>query len=128
YKQGKRWATDVMKTAGPAAKIELTPDRKLIKADGQDLCFVTVTITDKNGQLVPRSNNRVHFTVEGPGELIATDNGDATSHEPFQQNHRAAYNGLCLAVVRSKADEAGKIVLRAESEGLKSREIVIRSK
>jgi beta-galactosidase len=117
-----------MKTAGPAAKIELTPDRKLIKADGQDLCFVTVTITDKNGQLVPRSNNRVHFTVEGPGELIATDNGDATSHEPFQQNHRAAYNGLCLAVVRSKADEAGKIVLRAESEGLKSREIVIRSK
>jgi beta-galactosidase len=128
YKHGKRWATDVMNTAGPAAKIELAPDRKLIKADGQDLCFVTATIADQSGQLVPRSSHRVRFSVEGPGDIIATDNGDATSHEPFQQDHRAAYNGLCLAVVRSKAGEAGKIVLRAEAEGLKSREIVIRSK
>ena len=128
YKHGKRWATDVMKTAGPAAKIELTPDRKLIKADSQDLCFVTVTITDKNGLLVPRANNRVRVSIEGPGEIIATDNGDATSHESFQQNERAAFNGMCLVIVRSKAGEPGKITVKADAEGLSDAALVIRSK
>jgi beta-galactosidase len=128
YQNGKRWATDTMKTAGPAARIELSADRTRIQADGEDLSFVTVTITDKDGQLVPRSKNRVRFRLEGPGEIIATDNGDATSHESFQQPHRAAYNGMALVVVRSQTGRGGKLTLKAEADGLKSAQVILDSK
>ncbi len=84
YKNGKQWATDVMKTTGPAAKLTLKADRATIAADGQDLSFVTVTVADKNGLLVPQSKNHIKFAISGPGEIVATDNGDATSFESFQ--------------------------------------------
>ena len=43
----------------------------------------------------------LRFSIDGPGEIVITDNGDATSHEPFQQNERAAFNGMALAIVRA---------------------------
>jgi len=125
YKHGKKWATDVVKTTGPAARLKLQADRSLLKADGQDLSFVTVTIADQNGLLVPRSSNRVSFDLTGPGEIVATDNGDATSFASFQSHDRNAFNGLALVIVRTKAGETGKITLRATSEGLASAEIPI---
>ena len=125
YKNGKAWATDVMKTTGPAAKLKLQADRNTIKADGQDLSFVTVTVADLDGLLVPRSHNQIHFDINGPGEIVATDNGDATSFESFQSHERKAYNGLCLVIVRAKAGESGNIMLRAASEGLATAEIPI---
>ena len=125
YKKGVKWAMDVMKTAGPAAKLMLQADRNTIEADGRDLSFVTVTIADQNGLLVPRSKNRVHFDIDGPGEIVATDNGDATDLESFPSRERNAFNGLCLVIVRSKAGEAGRISLRATSEGLAGAEIPV---
>jgi beta-galactosidase len=118
HKNGKRWATDVMKTTGPAEKLTLKADRNKIQADGQDLSFVTVTVTDKDGLLVPCSKNHIQFSVDGPGEIIATDNGDATSFESFQVPERNAFNGLALVIVRAKAGHLGHIVLKAESTGL----------
>jgi beta-galactosidase len=125
YKNGKKWATDVMKTTGPSVRLKLQADRSTIKADGQDLSFVTVTIMDKAGLSVPRSQNQVRFEINGPGEIVATDNGDATSFESFQSHERNAFNGLCLVIVRAKAGETGKITLRAASEGLAGAEIPI---
>ena len=118
YKNGKRWATDVVKTAGDAAQLALEPDRKNIAADGKDLSFVTVSVTDKDRQLSPRANNRIHFDIEGPGEIVAVDNGDATSFEPFQSHDRNAFNGRCVVIIRSKARQAGTIKVTAKSEGL----------
>ncbi len=125
YKKGKAWATDTVKTTGEAAKILLSVDRDKITADGLDLAFVTVTITDKNGLLVPRSHNLVKFSVTGPGEIVAVGNGDAASHESFQAKQRKAFNGLCQVIVKAKAGQAGKMVLKAEAEGLASGEIVM---
>ena len=126
YKSGKKWATDVMKTTGPAAKLALMPDREKISADGKDLSFVTVKVADKDGLLVPRSKNHLTFKVSGPGEIVATDNGDATSFESFQAPTRKAFNGLALVIVRAKAGEPGEITLTAEADGLKAGECVIR--
>jgi len=128
YKDGKRWAEDVMTTTGPAVKLSLKADRTAIRADGQDLSFVTVTVADMKGLLVPRSHNRIIFELSGPGEIVAVDNGDATSFESFQSKERNAYNGLCLVVVRTKRGQAGTIKLRAHSEGLAGAEIAIGSK
>ena len=119
YKNGKRWAEDVVKTTGAPAQISLSADRARIKADGQDLSFVTVRIVDRAGLLVPRSNNRIKFSVDGPGEIVAVDNGDATSHESFQSPQRDAYNGMALVVVRIKKGKPGVVRLHAESDGLR---------
>ncbi|MGD0744882.1 MAG: beta-galactosidase GalB [Verrucomicrobiota bacterium] len=127
YKNGKRWATDVMKTTGPAAKLMLQSDRNKIADDGQDLSFITVTVADKNGLLVPRSKNHVRFEIKGPGEIVATDNGDATSFESFQAPEHDAYNGLALVMVRAKAGQPGTFTLKAEADGLKAATIRISS-
>ena len=128
YQNGKKWATDSVKTTGPAAKLLLEPDRDTISSDGQDLSFITVTIADKNGQLVPQTKNHLQFAIDGPGEIIAVDNGDATSFEPFQANERNAYNGKALVIIRSRAELAGDIILRATSSGLDSAKVKIKSR
>lgn len=127
YKDGKVWAQQVVKTTENADALNAIADRKKIKADGVDLSFVTIQITDKNGLVVPLSNNRIEFSVEGPAEIVATDNGDQTNMESFASHNRAAFNGLCLVIIRSVSGKSGKIVLTAKSEGLKHAEIELES-
>jgi beta-galactosidase len=127
YKNGKPWATDEVKTAGEPANLKLEPDRTTIAADGRDLSFVTVTVTDKAGVTAPRSENRIHFDLEGPGEIVATDNGDSTSFESFQSHDRNAFNGLCLVIIRAKPGQPGKIKLVATADGLKSGTVSIQT-
>jgi beta-galactosidase len=119
YRKGAKWATDTVWTAGAPAALEVQPDRNVIQADGLDLAFITVRIVDGSGVLAPRANNRIQFRIEGPGEIVATDNGDPTSFEPFQSHERHAFNGLCLVIVRWKPGETGRIRLIASSEGLR---------
>jgi beta-galactosidase len=116
YRNGRRWAMDTRRTAGPPAAIELAPDRTRIAADGLDLSFVTARVVDRQGELVPRAHPRIRFSVTGPGEIVATDNGDATSHVPFGAKEREAYNGLALAIVRGRG--AGRVRVKAEADGL----------
>jgi beta-galactosidase len=125
YKDDKEWARSSVRTAGDAAALQASADRKEIDNDGRDLSFVTVKITDKDGLLSPRAKQRVRFTVEGPGELIATDNGDATSFESFQSPERAAFNGLVLAIIRSKPGATGSITIRATADGLQGASITL---
>ena len=127
YKRGQKWAEDAVKTTGPAAKVRLTADRTALKADGLDLAFVTVTMADANGLAVPRAKNLARFELAGPGEIVAVDNGDATSFESFQAHEHHAYNGLALVVVRTKAGEPGAITLKAQSDGLTPAEITLQS-
>jgi len=125
YKHGQKWAEAVVGTTGPATKLNLQPDRATIAADGRDLSFVTLTVADKDGQAVPRTKNRIQFTVEGPGEIVATDNGDATDFTSFQSHERNAFNSLCLVIVRAKPGANGRITLKAQADGLKAGETVI---
>ena len=128
YKDGKPWAEDTVRTTGAAAKLQLSADRSTLRADGDDLSFVTVAIADKDGRPVPRTSNRVTFRLAGPGEIVATDNGDPTSFESFQSPQRNAFNGLALAIVRTRAGQPGKLVLTATAEGLESAKVTLESK
>lgn len=120
YKAGKKWAESRVKTAGPAAKLNASADRTIIKNDGNDLSFVTIGVVDTHGLTGPRAKNDIRFRIEGPGEIVATDNGDPTSLIPFIAHDRAAFNGLCLVIVRGIAGKPGTIRLIAESDGLES--------
>ena len=75
-----------MKTAGEPAKIIMTADHSTIKADGNDLSFVTVKIVDKDGTVVPHADNLVNFDISGEGAIVGVDNGLQTSHESFKAN------------------------------------------
>lgn len=120
YKNGKKWAESSVKTTEEVSKLVAKPDRTAIDADGKDLSFITIEIKDKNGLLVPTANNLIAFTIEGPGEIIATDNGDPTDLTAFGSKSRKAFNGLALVVVRSIKGEKGNIKVTAKSEGLEA--------
>ena len=127
YKNGEKWAEDVVETTGAAAAVALSADRETLAADGRDLSFITVRVVDGNGLEVPRSHNAIRFRIEGCGEIVATGNGDPTSHESFQSLERKVFNGRCLLVVRSRKGEAGTIRIAAESDGLACGETVLRT-
>ncbi len=120
FKNGKEWATDTVSTTGDASRFGLTPDRKTLKSDGKDLVFVTVAIQDDKGRTVPRSHPRIEFSVSGPGEIVATDNGDATDFDPFYSTSRQAFNGLALVIVKAKKGASGEVVVTASSNGMRA--------
>lgn len=127
YKNGKKWAESLVKTTDKAMKLLASADREILNADGKDLAFITVQVTDKEGLVVPRSNNQIEFSIEGPGEIVGTDNGDATNMVSFVSEEREAFNGLCLVIVRTKAGESGTIKLKAKSSELENTAVAIRS-
>lgn len=127
YKNGRKWATSETPTAGAPAKLKLEADRDRIKADGLDLSFISVTVTDANGRMAPRANNRIQFSIEGSGEIVATDNGDPTNFEPFPSHSRDAFNGRCLVIVRAKSGMTGTIRIVAKADGLEAKSISIKA-
>ncbi len=128
YKAGKIWAEELVRTTDGPAKLQATADRAEIIADGKDLSFITIQITDKDGLMVPRSNNSIEFSIDGPGEIVGTDNGDSYNMESFASHKHEAFNGLALVIVRSKAGEKGLITVTAKSNGLAESRIELESK
>ena len=106
----------VVKTAGEAKKLQAAADRKEISADGKDLVYVTVDVTDKDGNIVPKAKNNVKFDVKG-GTLVGVDNGKQADHQSYQDDNRNAYNGSLVAIVQSDK-KAGEISVTASAEGL----------
>jgi beta-galactosidase len=116
-KGGTVVAKDTLKTAGAAAALVLTADRASITADGRDLSFVEVDIVDAQGVIVPQANNRVDFTISGPGAIVGLDAGDSTNHDSYKGTSHAAFSGKLMAIVQSTAT-AGKVTLKATSGSL----------
>jgi beta-galactosidase len=127
YKGGKEWATNFVKTAGAATNLVLEPDKLTIANDGRDLSFVTLAIADDNVQIAPRSMNLIHFEISGPGEIVATDNGDPTDMTAFSSKDRKAFNGKALVIVRAKRGQKGEIVVTAKSDGLVGTKAILKT-
>ena len=128
YRNGKRWAEKSVSTTGPPAMLKAEADRSVIRGDGSDLCFISVQVTDAKGNRVPDAGNRISFSLEGPGKIAATDNGDPTDFTPFPSPERDAFNGSVLVIVRSIRGDAGPIQVHAASPGLQPVQISIRTR
>lgn len=126
-KNGRVVLTREVRTASEPARIELVPDRKILKADGVDLSFVTVKIVDRNGTLVPFADNLIKFEVTGDASIAGVDNGYQASHESFKGKQRKAYHGMALAIVQTK-QKPGRIVLKASSDNLPPASVVLTSR
>lgn len=128
YKNGKQWAVDEVRTVGAARKVALEADRNLIAADGKDLCFVTVQITDENGRPIPTAHNLLKFELEGPGQIVATDNGNPADLLSFASTQRQAFFGMALVIIKAEKNQKRVLRLTAISEGLEAATIEIRTK
>jgi len=126
-KNGKTVATQVLRTLGSAQKIHLVVDRPTIRADRNDLAYVTVEITDAAGNVLPDAANLVRFSLSGPGELAAVGSGAPNIPESFRQPRHTAYHGRCLAILRPLGS-TGKLILHAEADGLAAAEVTVRIK
>ena len=151
---GKVIAETKVETTGDAAQIQLTPDRKTINADGEDVAVFTVSALDAQGRVVPLAQNKIAFTIEGAGKIIGVGNGDPASHEPDTfagqalprgvtppsadqpadattprgkpQWSRSLFNGLAQIIVQSTRD-AGEIKLTATADGLTPTTTVVKT-
>jgi beta-galactosidase len=110
---------DEVRTAGPAAALRVTPDRDTIAADPRDVSLVSFEVMDAQGTVVPTADNVVRFTVTG-GAMVAVDNADLQDHDPYQVDHRRAYHGRGLAILRATQVGEGLLRITATADGLKS--------
>jgi beta-galactosidase len=118
-KNGKIVLQKEIKTAGEPYKIELVADKISNHADSNALTFITVTIVDRDGNLVPNANNLIEFSVSDGASIVATDNGYQADTTAFFSTKRQAWKGRALAIIKSTSKKANN-TLMAKSEGLLS--------
>ena len=117
-------ATSELHTAGEASQILLTADRDKLEPGWDHVSFVKASIADANGVQVPGAQDLITFSINGPGEVAAVDNGDNSSIEPFQAKQRHAFQGQCFAIIRATGS-SGPITVTATAPGRKPSTITI---
>lgn len=127
YKNGVVVAERQVRTAGAPARIKLTPDRTELKADGTDLSFITVEVTDEEGNLCPFADNDIQFSLSGKAFIAGVGNGNPISLEAHKADHRRAFNGKCLLVVQNQGAK-GKVKVTASASGLAEASTILRVK
>jgi beta-galactosidase len=119
-------ARSVLKTVGEPKGLRLTPDRRVLRADGQDLSFVTVEAVDAQGLPQPNAEHQVRFSISGPGTFAAVGNGDGKSTERYQGDRRTLFNGRALVVIRT-SQTPGSIHLTASAPGLDAADTTVQA-
>ena len=123
---GKAVAEKTVRTAGKAASIKLAPDRNTLKADGEDLCFVNVSLVDRDGNPVPADNRLVKVKVSGAGSFKAIANGDPTCLQSFQEPQMNLFSGQLTVLVQS-GDTPGDISVEVSGRGVKKATMTIKT-
>lgn len=121
--KGNVAASESVRTAGKPYALRLECDRSSIARDGEDLAYVTVSVTDKDGNTVPTDTREVLASVSGAGEFRAIANGDPCSLEMFHHPRMHLFAGKLTVIVRSKANADGPILLKVNAKGLRSAEM-----
>jgi len=127
YTDGKLTATDQLETTDAPVKIQLSPDRTVLHADGQDALFVPVSILDSKGRVVPYANNRVTFQLSGGGRILGVGNGNPSDHDPDRATERNSFHGHCIVIIQA-GNKPEKLQLTATSPDLKKASVTFRVK
>lgn len=121
---GKEVASEELKTAGAPSKILLSADKSKIKKSWDDVTYITAKVVDAAGVVCPHADNLITFNLSTDGIIVAVDNGDNTSHEPYQASERHVFRGQCVAIIRAK-NASGKITVTASSPELISDSVTL---
>jgi beta-galactosidase len=123
-KDGKVLLEKEIHTAGATSKINLNLDKSILKNDSYDLVYVTVSIVDKDGNLVPNANDLINFEVKGGGKLVGVDNGYQAGLDSFKVNSCKVYNGKCIAIIQSNGKKENIQFTASAVHGMSSTVIV----
>jgi beta-galactosidase len=124
--KGARAAVDQRTTAGAPAGIVLASDRSKLAQGWDEVAYVTATVVDGKGVPVPGAGTKIAFEVSGPGAIVAVDNADNSSTEPFQATARKTFDGQCLAILKATSGK-GTMTVKATAEGLETGSIQIQA-
>lgn len=134
YAPGRLWATSssakkpspthLLQTPGQPVALRLTPDRSVLKADGQDLCYVLIELVDAEGRKVPETGRRIHLEASPTQSLTGSGNAQPDDMESFGNSSPKLYRGEAMAIIRA-SKTSGNSLLNVTSDGLKAQSITI---
>ncbi len=114
---GNKLCEQVRYSFGDPAEIVLAPNKTTLRADGEDMIFVGISMADEAGHPVENARNRVNVTVTGAARLVGLDNGDSTDYDQYKGTSRRLFGGRLLAMIAAK-DFPGEITVKVTSHGL----------
>ena len=120
-------AENVLTTAGEPSRLQVTTDRSVVNADGEDLSFVTVEAVDAHGLTDQHANQEVQFEISGPGVIAAVGNGDGQDTDSYQGDRHKLFQGRALVVIRTSR-HSGPVKLTARSSGLRDGSVTINAR
>ncbi len=126
YDGGKQVNQAVLNTASAPVSIKLTADNTSLKANNQDLSYITVELRDKHGILNPRAENLLHFKINGAATIAGVGNANPRSLESFQLLQRKAWRGTCLVILKTTG-KPGIITLTVSADGIPAKTITLQS-
>ena len=116
YRNGESIGEGVVKTAEDPDHLRLTPDRSRLRADGMDLCYVTVEMVDADGMVCPLAMDTLEFRVEGAARLMGVANGNQMGHDVFTDHTHPLFYGKAVAVLRNIPGRSGSATLEVRSK------------
>ena len=114
----------LLRTADEPAALRLTPDRRVIRADGQDLAFIAVEVVDGEGRVCPDAAIPCEAIVKGQGRLLSFASADLKDREPYTSPRVTTWKGRALLVVRSTGKK-GRATITVQGKGLKTARVQI---
>lgn len=124
YINGKESCSYTVKTPGPAVKLDFDVEQITLKGKEGHQKLFTVRAKDIDGVPTLRESKKVTFSVTGPAQIVAVDNGDLSSSEPYNNNCMHMYHG-CISTVIRLTDEKGRVVLYATAEGMDAAQTIV---
>jgi len=125
YKNGEVIGSKIVRTVGEATKLRISADRDTLRADGMDLCYLTIDMADQRGDTCPLAMNNLTFEVSGAATLAGVANGDQMGFDRFTDNTHPLFYGKAVAVLRSAPGKSGRAVLNVRADnGMKAQYIV----
>ncbi len=121
---GKPVGSVLLVTRNAPTHIHLIADRNKIKASRNDLSYVSIEIVDDQDRVVPNAEMPIQFSVSGEGEIAAVGSANPADMSSFKGSSKKTWRGICLVILRPSGKE-GKIILKAEGNGVGSGEIVV---
>ena len=125
-RNGKPWAEAQRVTTGASSAVSAEVDRASIAGDGRDLAYISLSLVDAQGNVVPTDCRRVSFDISGAGELVGFCNGNQTDHTCMQSKQQSFFNGRMIAIVRGVRGASGQATVSVQAEGLPPVDVQLR--
>jgi len=122
-KGGAAVAESTLRTAGPPSQLRLATDRDTVRADRNDLAYVTVEACDAQGLPVP-SAAVFHATITGPGRIAAVANADPQNTDLYSGSTHPLWRGHGLIIVQPTGEE-GRIELSVTADDFPPAQVII---